>query len=281
MIEEWHAVPGYEGLYEVSDRGRVRSLDHDLQQRHGRNPAFKALRLIRGRILRTTPDRRGYVSVMLSADGRTRRDYVHRLVLLAFVGPPPTPEHEGAHWDNVRSNNALGNLRWATHEENAADRVRHGTKCGPPRKSICPHGHPYEGDNVRVAKDGSHVCITCQREACRKSEGNNPETRKRRPLPKALRAMIVAEQIGLCAECSGALVEFQVDHIIAVWRGGGDERANLRAICTRPCHERKTAEENAERAKLERIKVRQGLLKPKLSKQARRQAALDRWRDMP
>lgn len=84
--------------------------------------------------------------------------------------------------------------------------------------------------------------------------------------------------------------DWQVEHKIPLWKVAhlpDAERIkyflldNLGTACTRPCHERKTAEENAERAKLERVRVRQGLLKPKLSKQKRRAAALERWRNMP
>ncbi len=53
---------------------------------------------------------------------------VHALVCRAFNGPPPTPLHEVAHWDNNRANNVPSNLRWATKKENEADRIRHGTR---------------------------------------------------------------------------------------------------------------------------------------------------------
>ena len=50
-----------------------------------------------------------------------------RLVLTAFVGPPPTDKHEAAHWDGNPDNNKLSNLRWATGTENNLDKHRHGT----------------------------------------------------------------------------------------------------------------------------------------------------------
>lgn len=52
---------------------------------------------------------------------------VHRLVLLAWVGPPPTPQHETAHENGVKTDNRVENLAWKTHKENCADRARHGT----------------------------------------------------------------------------------------------------------------------------------------------------------
>lgn len=53
--------------------------------------------------------------------------HVHRLVLMAFVGPPPTHRHQCAHGDGDPANNAVENLRWATCAENHADKLGHGT----------------------------------------------------------------------------------------------------------------------------------------------------------
>jgi len=85
-------------------------------------------------------------------------------------------------------------------------------------------------------------------------------------------------------------LDWQVEHKVPLWKVAhlpDAERIkyflldNLGTACTRPCHERKTAEENAERAKLERVRISGGLMKPKLSKAAKRAAALERWRNMP
>lgn len=67
----------------------------------------------------------GYWYVQLGAKGI--KTGIHRLVALSFLGPPPSPLHEVAHNDGDRNNNALTNLRWATHAENVADCIRHGT----------------------------------------------------------------------------------------------------------------------------------------------------------
>lgn len=58
--------------------------------------------------------------------GRFRHYAAHRLVLFAFVGPPPTPKHQTAHWDGNPLNNHFSNLRWATTGENTEDKIRHG-----------------------------------------------------------------------------------------------------------------------------------------------------------
>src|ERR1035437_2436535 len=87
MTERWKAVPGLEGMYEVSDRGRVRSLDRIVMapQRH------------RGRLLRGTRAANGYRKACLSVPGRGEKHlFIHRLVLLAFRGQP-LPKHQCRH----------------------------------------------------------------------------------------------------------------------------------------------------------------------------------------
>lgn len=110
LHETWRSIPGYEGLYEVSDFGQVRST-----RREG-TP---------GGIL-TPFVRAGYLGVYLYRGNSRRNFHVHRLVLLAHVGPPPTPKHQAAHNNGNREENLLTNLRWATVAENTTDRARHG-----------------------------------------------------------------------------------------------------------------------------------------------------------
>jgi len=68
----------------------------------------------------------GYKQVQLRLNGKRLLKLVHVLVLEAFVGPRP-PGKESAHWNGVRDDNRLANLRWATRLENMQDMVRHGT----------------------------------------------------------------------------------------------------------------------------------------------------------
>lgn len=112
----WRAVLGYEGRYEVSDEGQVRSLD--LLDRMGRKR--------RGRMLSLCTDKRGYPATTLHADGLITAKRVHRLVLEAFVGPCP-PGMEGCHNDGNTTNNHVSNLRWDTRAANEADKIAHGT----------------------------------------------------------------------------------------------------------------------------------------------------------
>jgi hypothetical protein len=106
--EAWRPVPEWEGIYWVSDLGRLRS-------------AYTPDRILIGAVIG-----RGYRFIMLCDGKRRRRVCVHRLVLEAFVGPQP-PGCEGCHNDGKPGNNRLDNLRWDTHKGNQADRRRHGT----------------------------------------------------------------------------------------------------------------------------------------------------------
>lgn len=108
--EVWRAVVGYQGLYEVSDHGGVRS-----KSRQGSA----------GGILSISPDKRGYMKVSLYNKGRKAR-WVHTLVLEAFVGPRP-PGQMGCHKNGNPSQNYLSNLRWDTRESNYDDSRLHGT----------------------------------------------------------------------------------------------------------------------------------------------------------
>jgi hypothetical protein len=139
--ERWLPVVGWEGLYEVSDHGRVRSLDRTVEMSNPRwGCNFK--RFTAGRLLSLVSGRgsgRGwkgsgdYHAVNLSSQDKGRKKVmVHRLVLTAFVGPDPTNgKMDGAHLDGNTLNNLLENLRWATRLENMADMKVQNRKAGP------------------------------------------------------------------------------------------------------------------------------------------------------
>lgn len=117
--EVWKAIPGYEGLYEVSGRGRVRSLDRTLIDKNNRKM------LCRGQILSPFVVQ-GYLHIGLYAEGSKKNYSVHILVMLAFKGRPPKGK-EVAHRDGIKVYNYLTNLRYATRSENQQDRMKHGT----------------------------------------------------------------------------------------------------------------------------------------------------------
>lgn len=123
MTEEWKDIPGYEGRYQASTLGRIRSLDRRVRVvAHG----TEATRLIKGRVLRPGVfEKSGHVSVVLGhgANGSP----VHQLVALTFIGPRP----EGmdiCHNDGNPKNNAVSNLRYDTRSENNKDVLRQGKR---------------------------------------------------------------------------------------------------------------------------------------------------------
>lgn len=124
--EEWRPIAGYEGIYEVSSRGRVRSLDRTLDQGN-------CVRQMRGKILsggkRKSPRKRfgAYRTVDLYDHGARSTRYVHRLVAKAFIGPGG-PGLEVCHKDDNGSNNVPSNLYWGTRSQNLYDAVRNRTQ---------------------------------------------------------------------------------------------------------------------------------------------------------
>lgn len=150
--EEWRAVPGWVGFYEVSNLGRVKSLARI-------DPLGRPWPEC---ILVHEVKSNGRHRIKLSGEGRSERRHVHRVVLEAFVGPCPDG-FESCHWNDDPGDNRLINLRWDTKTANSLDAVRTRTH-SMSRKSHCPSGHPYDSENTRWTRRGSRQCKTCTRE---------------------------------------------------------------------------------------------------------------------
>lgn len=149
--ETWKPVVGYEGLYEVSDQGRVRSLDRVVD----RGRLGKSLRP--GKILKGSIDSKRYLYVSLYKDGR-RNHRIHQLVSRAFIGIPQEGQ-EVRHRDGSRDNNVVENLEWGSRSENILDAVGHGTHSSA-SKTHCKSGHELGGLN----SDGKdRECWACRR----------------------------------------------------------------------------------------------------------------------
>lgn len=125
-IESWKDVPGYEGVYQVSTEGRVRSL-----------PGWHRA----GRVKKLTVSAIGYPVVNM---GHNNVCYVHELVALAFLGPRPKGA-EICHGDGDPTNNRPENLRYDSHSENERDKIRYGGKF----KKL----HAVDVKNIRQARD--------------------------------------------------------------------------------------------------------------------------------
>ena len=140
MNEEWRDIKGYEGLYQVSNLGRVKSFNY-----RGHEGCIG--------ILTPRLDGKGYEMVALYKEGKVRNTKVHRLVAQAFI-PNPNNYPQVNHKDENKTNNDVKNLEWCTNEYN----------------------HNYGTRNERVGKSLSKkvICITTgeifnsMREACRK-----------------------------------------------------------------------------------------------------------------
>lgn len=111
-MEEWKAVQGYEGLYQVSNHGNVRSLTREVNQ-----GKYGNTRLAVGTQLRPTDNGNGYLIVGLRKDGKRKNFYVHRLVADHFVKNAGGYKYVN-HKDENKRNNHADNLEWCTQREN-------------------------------------------------------------------------------------------------------------------------------------------------------------------
>jgi len=121
-MEKWRDVVGFEGIYEVSDGGNVRSK-------------------LSGKLKKFTLNKKdGRIFLLLWRNNKPKNRKPHTLVLEAFVGKRPRGK-ECCHYDGNPQNNRLENLRWDTPKNNQADRIRHGTtnrgeRCGTAKLTL-------------------------------------------------------------------------------------------------------------------------------------------------
>lgn len=142
--EEWRDIPGREGLYQVSNLGRVKSLDRFLVTKTGSQRKHK------GKILKPRKNGKyGYLGVYL---GRDEQRYVHRLVAEAFLKLEPGLEVD--HLDGDVANNSVGNIRVMTHAENM--------RAQRDRKPLCQRGHKFS-EHAFWNANGRRECGECRR----------------------------------------------------------------------------------------------------------------------
>ena len=110
-MEEWRDIAGYEGVYQVSNKGRVKRI----VATHTTKPMMR----------KPTLAGAGYPSILLSKDGVARRYNVHRLVAKAFI-PNPDNKPEVNHINGIKTDNRAENLEWVTVSENKLHAYRTG-----------------------------------------------------------------------------------------------------------------------------------------------------------
>lgn len=144
MNEEWRDIKGFEGLYQISNLGRVKSLERYSPQNH----------LLPEKILNVCHAQGGYVDVSLYKDGIRYHKKPHKLVAEAFI-PNPDNLSEVDHIDADKDNNCVENLRWVTHKENCNNPLRSEllSKINKGRK-LSPETVEKNSKKVSVYKDG-------------------------------------------------------------------------------------------------------------------------------
>jgi NUMOD4 motif/HNH endonuclease len=156
VTERWLAVVGYEGLYEVSDHGHVRSVDRTIQYSDGRTRRYTGQCLTPN-----TQGNDGYPRVTLSRNSSCKTVLVHQLMLKAFVGNPPDGQ-ESLHANDIRTANDLTNLSYGTRSQNVLDQVRNNHH-NQASKTFCTNGHEFTDENTYRRPTGGRRCRTCQR----------------------------------------------------------------------------------------------------------------------
>lgn len=152
--ENWLPIEGYEGIYSVSDQGRVRSEKRVIVDKNGHKRRMPELILV-PEVANT-----GHQRVSLWKNHKKDVRKVHHLVLEAFVGKRE-PGMEACHWNDIPADNRLTNLRWATQSDNTLDRVRNG-KHHESRKTHCLRGHEFTPENTSPQSNGrGRNCRKC------------------------------------------------------------------------------------------------------------------------
>lgn len=130
MGEIWKDIPGYEGLYQASNKGQIRSLDKDVWNGH-------AYYKVPGRIMRPKIKNSGYKELVLRKNNKAKSITVHRLVCITFNGDKRNEHPVVCHRDGDSLNNNAENLYWATHKQNSQDMIDHGNSTFGKKARAC------------------------------------------------------------------------------------------------------------------------------------------------
>jgi len=151
----WRDIPGYAGLYQVSDAGKVRSVDREVSDGKG------GKRKLKGQTLMSAPSSKGYHTVALCKNGVQKTHNVHRLVAETFLGTCPEGE-EVCHSSNGKSDNTATSLRYGTRSDNLLDKRIDGTHRG--RKVVRSDGAEFINMSEAAEETGcrrAHIWRVC------------------------------------------------------------------------------------------------------------------------
>jgi len=154
MQEIWKDVNGYEGLYQVSNLGRVKRLSRTIRHSEGNTS------LIKGKLISPKTEKDGYVRVSLSNSGRKKTHNIHRLVCFSFI-KNPNNKPDVNHINGIKSDNSLSNLEWCTKSENMRHAIESGlhTQIGKSHHRYGKHGseNPCSKPVVRYDLDMNFI----------------------------------------------------------------------------------------------------------------------------
>lgn len=167
MNEIWKDVKDYEGLYEISNFGKIRSKDRVVYQE---NNGSICKHLYKGKILKCKKEKNNYIRVRLSKNGKATTKSLHRIVAEAFI--PHTIENNiVTHLDNNPSNNIVNNLEWTTYKGNMQYAAKQGRMKFNP-KNLKKAQESLKKPVIAIDKDGNEYEFSSQVEAAKKLKCN-------------------------------------------------------------------------------------------------------------
>lgn len=150
--EIWKDIKGYEGLYQVSNFGRIKSLERVTKYRNSK-------RVLREKIKGDFIGKRGYKRVELTKDGISKKYNLHRIVASSFISNPYNKK-EVNHINGIKTDNRVENLEWCTSQENTMHAIKMGLQknSDKQRKTVGEYARKNKVKKiVQLTKDGKYI----------------------------------------------------------------------------------------------------------------------------